>query len=211
MDTFEIQTDFFTNEFLELASIVEPGTLNEAVKGINAKQTTSEDMRPRATDKKGVSYLVDTGAAVSCYPVHKVRNPVLDPSVTLRAVNGSTIETYGKQTFRFKLGAMSFTHTLIIARIKQAVLSWDYIQKFHLDLKWRGEKCVLSKDNKSVPLKLAPVSSDLLGLAEVSDGACFKKWSEGHKSKDPAVVNAIPPLTSPYWRSSRGSTRRTSG
>ena len=86
MDTFEIQTDFITNEFLELASLVEPGMLNQAVKAINAKQTTSEDMRPRATDKKGVSYLVDTGAAVSCYPVHKVRNPVLDPSVRLRAV-----------------------------------------------------------------------------------------------------------------------------
>ena len=35
---------------------------------------------------------------------------------------------------------MSFTHMLIIARIKQAVLGWDYIQKFHLDLKWREEK-----------------------------------------------------------------------
>ena len=43
MDTFEIQTDFISNEFSELASLVESGILNEAAKTINAKHTALRD------------------------------------------------------------------------------------------------------------------------------------------------------------------------
>ena len=75
MDTFEIQTDFISNEFSELTSLVESGILNEAAKAINAKHTASKDMRPRVVDDQGVSYLIDLGTAVSCYPVHRVKKP----------------------------------------------------------------------------------------------------------------------------------------
>ena len=140
MDKFEIQTDFESNEFSEIASLFEPGTFIEAAKEINksrlANGLTKEDLRPRAVDRKGMVFLVDTGAAVSCYPVHKVKNPVIDPNLTLKAVNGSVIETYGKKTVKFELGALSFTHTFIVAKIRHGVLGWDYMRKFQLDIRW---------------------------------------------------------------------------
>ena len=71
MDKFEIYTDFHNGEFSEIASLIEPGMKMEAAKEIN-KRPASDDLRPRAVDSNGISYLVDTGAAVSCYPVCKL-------------------------------------------------------------------------------------------------------------------------------------------
>ena len=124
-------------------------------------------------DSNGISYLVDTGAAVSCYPVSRLgRRPPSDPQMTLQAVNGSTIKTFGKKTFRFKFGGLSFTHTFILSEISQAVLGWDWIKKFQLDFKWDGPVCRLSKGKRSIRLELAPAKQDLLGLAAVGeDGA----------------------------------------
>ena len=195
LDKFEIHTDFENGEFSEMASILEPGMKMEARKEINKRPTSDkDDLRPRAVDSKGVSYLVDTGAAVSCYPVSKLgRMPQSDPQMTLTAVNGSTIKTFGKQTFRFKLGTLSFTHTFIVSEISQAVLGWDWIKKFQLDLKWDGPVCRLSKGQKSIRLELAPAKQELLGLAAVGeDGASFKTWSQVRNTEDEPKPDDIP-------------------
>ena len=114
--------------------------------------------------------------------------------MTLKAVNGSLIKTFGKQTLRFKLGAISFTHTFIISDIQQPVLGFDWIQKFQLGIKWQGPVCKLTKGTKSISLKLAPAKSDLLGIAQVgAEGANFKTWSQVHKTNDEASPDDIPP------------------
>merc|ERR1711978_785836 len=103
--------------------------------------------------------------------------PPSDPQVTLKAVNGSTIKTFGKRTFRFRLGA----------------LGWDWIQKFQLDLKWDGPMCRLSKGQKSIRLKLAPAKQELLGLAAVGeDSANFKTWSQVRNTEDEPKPDDIP-------------------
>ena len=165
----------------------------EAAKEIN-KRPAADDLRPRAVDSNGISYLIDTGAAVSCYPVSKLgRRPPSDPQMTLQAVNGSTIKTFGKKTFRFKLGGLSFTHTFILSEISQAVLGWDWIKKFQLDFKWDGPVCRLSKGQKSIRLELAPAKQELLGLAAVGEeGASFKTWSQVRNTEDEPKPDDIP-------------------
>ena len=152
-------------------------------------------MRPRAVDSNGLSYLIDTGAAVSCYPVSRVNRPISDPKVTLQAVNGSRIKTFGKRTFRFKFGTLSFTHNFVVSDIPQVVLGWDWLTKFQLDLRWHGSRCRLVRGSKGVNLKLAPASSDLLGLAQVGrpDGANFKAWLQVSKSSEIQQPDDIPP------------------
>ena len=84
-----------------MASILDPAMQIEAKKEINKRPTADkDDLRPRAVDSNGIAYLVDTVAAVSCYTVSKLgQKPPSDPQVTLKAVNVSTIKTFGQKTF----------------------------------------------------------------------------------------------------------------
>ena len=102
-------------EFSEISSFNKVGIKEEMKKQMaGRKKESAADLRPRAyCVKTKQSYLVDSGAAVSVFPADALPDqPDVDAAVSLRAVNGSVIPTYGRRTFRLQLGKAHFTHHL---------------------------------------------------------------------------------------------------
>ena len=144
-----------------------------------AKLTNSKgknDLRPRVwCNKLKMSFLVDSGAAVSIVPRSRVKDVTVSQDVKLKAVNGSAIQTYGKRTFRLQLGRAHFTHTFVVADLP-GVLGWDWMTQHGIHLTWKSDgKCKLSAGRKTIPVTMGRPSSDLLGLtvAEVQSPRLF--------------------------------------
>ena len=128
----------------------------EETKGIFASNNKPKtDLRPKAyCSRTKRAFLVDSGAAVSVFPRAAFPDVTVDAAVNLRAVNGSVIKTYGSKTMRLQFGRSHFTHTFVLADIpsETAVLGWDMIRKFRLDLRWQGQQCTLKRGQKSIKI-----------------------------------------------------------
>ena len=145
------------------------------------KSKGTNDLRPGVwCNKLKMSFLVDSGAAVSIVPRSRVKGDVtVSQDVKLRAVNGSAIQTYGKRTFRLQLGRAHFTHTFVVADLP-GVLGWDWLSQHGIQLTWKADgKCKLSAGRKTIPVTMGRPSNELLGLqlAEVD----FRTYSAAHK------------------------------
>merc|ERR1712026_52641 len=151
--------------------------------------------RPRIwCNKLKMSFLVDSGAAVSIIPrsrVKEVTGTSNFDNVKLRAVNGSEIQTYGKRTFRLQMGRAHFTHTFVIADLP-GVLGVDWMSRHGIRLTWTDGKCKLSAGRRTIPVTMGRPSSELLGLqlAEVD----FKTYSAAHKVTEGGKEDDIPPV-----------------
>ena len=191
----QIYLDLDSYEFSELQDISsrDKEGIIEETKGIfAAKSDCDTDLRPKAyCSRTKRAFLVDSGAAVSVFPRAAFPDVQADDAVHLRAVNGSLIKTFGKRTLRLQFGRAHFTHTFVLAEIPSAVLGWDMIRKFRLDLRWQGQQCTLKRGQKSIKITLEPVQRELLGLhiAEVS----FKDHAQAHKVSDADEFD-IPPV-----------------
>ena len=139
-----------------------------------------------------MSFLVDSGAAVSIIPLSRVKDVTPSEDVKLRAVNGSTIQTYGKRTFRLQFGRAHFTHTFVVADLP-GVLGFDWMSQHGIHLTWTGDgKCKLGTGRKTIPVTMGRPSNELLGLqlAEVD----FKSYSAAHKVTEGGADGDIPPV-----------------
>ena len=69
-----------------------------------------QDKRPFIKDKVMAQWcLVDTGAAVTVVPKSYAKEPlVVDGKLLLKAVNGTTVRTYGRQPVKFVFGGAEF-------------------------------------------------------------------------------------------------------
>ena len=169
-----------SHEFDEIENI---SSFKAGIQG-EAKKLTKfkgrNDLRPRVwCNKLKMSFLVDSGAAVSIIPRSRVKDVTESQDVKLKAVNGSSIQTYGKKTFRLQLGRAHFTHTFVVADLP-GVLGFDWMSQHGIHLTWKSDgKCKLSAGRKTIPVTMGRPSSDLLGLtvAEVD----FKSYSAAHK------------------------------
>ena len=113
-----------------------------------------------------MSFLVDSGAAVSIMPRSRVKDKdvTVAEDVKLRAVNGSAIQTYGKRTFRLQMGRAHFTHTFVIADLP-GVLGFDWMSQHGIHMTWTTDgKCKLGVGRKTIPVTMGRPSSELLGL-----------------------------------------------
>ena len=96
-----------------------------------------KDIRPQVQDQiKKEFLLLDSGAQLSVWPKSRVPGAVLDPYVSIRAVNKSKILTYGKKEISVRFGRKQYNHTVIIADVDRPVLGWDFCKKFRLSLLW---------------------------------------------------------------------------
>ena len=139
-----------------------------------------------------MSFLVDSGAAVSIIPRSRVKDVTVSQDVNLKAVNGSAIQTYGKRTFRLQLGRAHFTHNFVVADLP-GVLGFDWMTQHGIDLTWKSDgKCKLSTGKRTIPVTMGRPSNELLGLqlAEVD----FKTYSAAHKVTEGGGENDIPPV-----------------
>ena len=141
------------------------------------------DLRPRLYDHISGQYLLlDTGACCSIYPRKWFKFLNKDPSKNLRAVNGTQINTYGTQKVQIQPQKSNppppYTHDVIVGEIDQAILGWDWILAYKLDLQWKKGKCRLLDNNRgmSYPLSLDTVNANQLGLSVVNQS--FKQYAQ---------------------------------
>ena len=123
-------------------------TVAELVAG---SQPDNNDVRPYIRDKTSKQWLlVDSGAAVTCWPKRLVPDVPLDPKVKLRAVNGENIDTFGYHTITFHFGNKTYTHRALITALDSAILGWDFLTSHHVDIVWQGEKCFFKGSKNKV-------------------------------------------------------------
>ena len=169
------------HEFSEIDDIssFKVGIQEEAKKV--AKSKTANDLRPRVwCNKLKMSFLVDSGAAVSIIPRSRVKDVTPSEDVKLRAVNGSTIQTYGKRTFRLQFGRAHFTHTFVVADLP-GVLGFDWMSQHGIHLTWTGDgKCKLSTGRKTIPVTMGRPSNfkwdGLISPTPSSSPTCLVSW-----------------------------------
>ena len=139
----------------------------------SAKNKSRNDLRPRVwCNKLKMSFLVDSGAAVSIMPRSRVKDKdvTVAEDVKLRAVNGSVIQTYGKRSFRLQMGRAHFTHTFVVADLP-GVLGFDWMSQHGIHLTWTTDgKCKLRAGRRTIPVTMGRPSNELLGLQLAEGG-----------------------------------------
>ena len=154
------------------------------------------DLRPRVYDHNAKMWLLlDTGAAISCYPRSAFPNAKPDPTRLLQAVNGAKVETYGSRQVKIDLGGRTYTHTFVLASITEPILGFDFVLKFKVDLVWQSnKKCHLAdkRANREFPLYLQKAHANNVGLSLIT----FKKYSEQQKiiNNEEESTDPVPPL-----------------
>ena len=195
----KIYTDFSSYEFSEVSH---PFRLGETTWGEYCMKPVSQidfeakieaaiseivandysDLRPKVQDTiSGRFMLVDSGAALCCWPVKGFKNVKVDESKTLQAVNGETMSTYGTQTITFRIGGHTFTHPFLLAAVTSPVFGIDFLFRHRFDLKWMSNgKCKLSNSRKVIFTNVGKVNHNMLELAVVSETGIktFKQWSD---------------------------------
>ena len=69
------------------------------------------DLRPYVKDKTTNTWLlVDSGATCTILPATSCKDPVLNPSVKLQAVNETQLDTFGTQLVKNHIGDSVYTH-----------------------------------------------------------------------------------------------------
>ena len=154
------------------------------------------DLRPRIYDYNAkLWFLVDSGAACSCFPKSYFPDAQPDPTKILQAVNGAKIATYGQRQIKVDLGGRTYTHTFILSDIQEPICGWDMILAFRLDLVWSQEKgkpkCHLEDRaaRRVYPVHLKRAKQNNVILALVT----YKQYSEKQKAAQTKEKVPIPP------------------
>lgn len=88
-------------------------------------------------------FLVDTGAEVSVLPVSPSEKRRLSQTSPLRAVNCSSIATYGQRSLTIDLGLRrTFRWIFIVADISIAILGADFLSHFNLSVDMHSRRLV---------------------------------------------------------------------
>ena len=106
------------------------------------------DMRPHLFDKNsGDHLLLDSGAAVSCCPPEP--GDTIDPSISLKAVNGAKLKCYGKKKVFIKINRKNYPIEMLKTEVKKPILGWDFTRKHTLTQDWTefGDAVLIDKKN----------------------------------------------------------------
>ncbi len=128
--------------------------------------------------------LADSGAGTSVVSKNifdkipaKFRTPLtLDPSISLKAVNGEEIQHYGKSTIRFKLGKLKFSHTFqVCSPISHSfILGFEFIKANGCDLLCSGPRPVLKVRGERIELNTV---EHVTSIVRVSKDTKLPPWS----------------------------------
>ena len=79
----------------------------------------------------GLTYLVDTGAAVSVIPPSNLDWRLQTDHLSLRAVNGSSIPTFWTRSLSLNLGLRRDFHWIfVVAEVSKPILGADFLHHF---------------------------------------------------------------------------------
>ena len=160
------------------------------------EQPKSKDLRPRLLDTiSGLPILIDSGASTSIWPKNSrhFQKDKLQPDNGryLKAVNGTSIPTYGTYSVKIKPQKVGpYFHDFIIADVDVPIFSWDFILKYKLDLNWSHDNCLLIDQirGQSIPLKWEKINTDYMSLALVS----FRQYSQAKSADNSHKQQKIP-------------------
>ena len=135
-------------------------------------------------------FLIDTGAEVSVLPATSAdRRRPSQPEHTLRAVNGSSITSFGTQSLSVSLGLRRrFQFVFVIADVEQPIIGADFLHHHRLTVDLRARRIMDSVTQLSSPATIAHVSritSPSINLTTVPDSV-------------KNILSSFPDLTRPY-------------
>ena len=135
-------------------------------------------------------FLIDTGAKVSVVPATFAdRRRPSQPEHTLRAVNGSSIASFGTRSLTVSLGLRRrFQFVFVIADVEQPIIGADFLHHHRLTVDLRARRIMDSVTQLSSPATIAHVSqftSPSINLTTVPDSV-------------KNILSSFPDLTRPY-------------
>ena len=97
----------------------------------------------------GLSYLIDSGADISVFPVTSFSNCALKPDsgTRLRAANGSHIDTFGTKSLKLHFSDFSTKHSFRLASVAQPILGADFFRRHSLLIDVRNNRLLRSTDH----------------------------------------------------------------
>ena len=106
------------------------------------------DYRPHIFDKASKKFcLLDSGSQVTAWPPDP--GDVVDPTIRLKAVNGSRIDCYGYKDIYIKLNRKSYKFRAVKANIDSPVIGWDFIRFHRWNFIWNEFGDIMVNDKKA--------------------------------------------------------------
>ena len=119
-----------------------------STKTIAASTAEEGDLRPHYWDPVlKQDLLVDSGSQVTAWPPDP--GDKVDPSIRLKAVNGSRIDCYGHKEIVIKLGRKAYKFKAIKAKIDNPVIGWDFIRYHRWNFIWNDFGDIMVNDRKA--------------------------------------------------------------
>ena len=144
----EVESDYLTSssqvepeigslkiESLESKPDIPIGVVLPSISAVGWTPTQTVDIRPRLVDSStGQARLLDSGAQISA--TQRKPEDKIDQSMSVVAVNGSRIQTYGIRNLTVKIHRKTYHIPAVICDIAQDILGADFINKYRLGLEW---------------------------------------------------------------------------
>ena len=136
----------------------------------------------------GISFLVDTGAAVSVYPVSGPDFSLPSTTSVLVAVNGTPIETFGERSIRLTVGQLRVSWPFLLARVTRPILGADFLHHTGFLVDVKGKRLVRPETWDTAQLLEAPATAgDLYFLQKPDDR--YLNW----------IKNSYPDILIPHF------------
>ena len=137
------------------------------------------DLRPHLWDPNADRFmLVDSGSQCCAWPPDP--GDKVDPSITLRAVNGTRLKCYGVKEVEIKLGRKAYKMNVIKSDVEKPIIGWNFMKRYKLAMDWNewGDVCLIDKKAntqtilhyRSVPYQEARSSASLRVRTDTATG-----------------------------------------
>lgn len=143
----------------------------------------------------GKTFLVDTGAFVSVYPISASRENYFQrdqhpSSVSLIAANGTRIRTYGTVTIPLLLNSRSYSWTFTLADVSRPLLGADFLSHHDLLVDVARRRLIDSQSMRvdAVLLESASDNGGLVGMVDSPLTDMFREFPDVFKQE----LNQVP-------------------
>ena len=124
----------------------------------------------------GKIFLIDSGAAVSVFPVSSQEKASVKPNMTfLRAANGTPVPTFGRRSVRFDIAGVAYTWIFIVGSVSRPLVGADFLQASGLLVDVRNKRLIQADTGSASSLALVERSDDLT-ISEVSPTDPYAAW-----------------------------------
>ena len=161
----------------------------QTIEPVNSNYTQDGKRTLSVWDRKtGITYLVDSGAEVSCIPATRQDRQNLPTTDPLIAANGSSISTFGKKELTIHLGDSSYNWPFHIANVDHPLLGADFLVANNLAIDLKNRRLIDLATYSIVPANTSNIS-DILAVHEVRAG----------DSELSTIINEFPNLLIPHF------------